>query len=141
MNLCNWAVEQFIHKNAKKVFLFTQTTTKSVTQRLKYTHSFPQTCNYYPISCLLRFGPNNEVLTVAVFFCPELIKCVGGGVRIVTASEGEAKQGVHKRIPDAIPPMPMWSFQQTGGADRGIWALGGDKRADCHLNPGHACYP
>lgn len=105
--------------------LFTQKAIQST-----HTHTFPQTCNYYHISCLLRFGTNNEVLTEAVFFLyPELIKL--GGWRTMAASMGEAKQGKHKRIPGAIPLMPMWSFQQSGGANEGIWALGGDKRADC----------
>lgn len=68
-------------------------------------------------------------------------------MRTVAASTGEAKQGENKRIPTAIPLMPMWPFQQTRGANGGIWALGGDKRADCrptwgaHLNPRHAYYP
>lgn len=63
---------------------------------------------------------------------------------MATASMGEAEQGKDKRIPTSIPAMPMWSFQQTtSGANRGIWALAGDKRADCWPTgvPGHAGYP
>lgn len=68
-------------------------------------------------------------------------------MRTVAASMGEAKQDEHKRIPGAIPPMPMWSFQQTGA---GQWRhLGSGRRQKgrlpayrgARLNPGHACYP
>lgn len=117
---------------------------KSQTSLSFIAHTFPQTCSHYPISCLFTFGTNNDVLTkavcvwVCVFSYPELIKLVEGvegwGRRL--PAWGRLNRVEHKRIPGAIPLMPMWSFRQTGGANGGIWAEGGDKGADCRPTGG-----